>query len=240
MYHVNELKKVYDRLHTQYPRYDLTFSGDRLTMTRLHSKVEVDQEGAALFVNGTLYDRFSSEDVDDPDDLYELIESFLLDLQHIGMTQGNETYLTAQKKASQLGSRFLIAVSVIVTVCMIALLMTRSLWWALPLFAGPALSLVPLALIRKTVLRKYWVCPACGQSLPLAGNPLSPRWTMCPNVPTADGCWSSRRSWNRSTRRPASPNSRWGRPTTCPPRAKNGPACWPAASLPPLRSSCFR
>ena len=183
MYHVNELKKVYDRLHTQYPRYDLTFSGDRLTMTRLHSKVEVDQEGAALFVNGTLYDRFSSEDVDDPDDLYELIESFLLDLQHIGMTQGNETYLTAQKKASQLGSRFLIAVSMIVTVCMIALLMTRSLWWALPLFTGPTLSLVPLALIRKTVFRKYWVCPACGQSLPLAGNSLSPQMDYVPQCP---------------------------------------------------------
>ncbi|MFR1707197.1 hypothetical protein [Eubacterium callanderi] len=99
MYQRSDLKNLYDRLKAQYPQYGLDFSGDRLTMTRLHSKVEVDREGVKLYVNGELYDQFTSGDVDDPDDLYELLEAFLLDLQHAGMKQGNETYLAASKQA---------------------------------------------------------------------------------------------------------------------------------------------
>ena len=91
MYQKSDLKNLYDRLKRQYPRYGLDFSEDRLTMTRLHSRVEVDREGAKLYVNGALYDQFTSGDIDDPDDLYELIEAFLLDLQHDGMRRGNAT-----------------------------------------------------------------------------------------------------------------------------------------------------
>lgn len=39
MYQRSDLKNLYDRLKAQYPQYGLDFSGDRLTMTRLHSKV---------------------------------------------------------------------------------------------------------------------------------------------------------------------------------------------------------
>lgn len=102
MYQKSDLKNLYDRLKRQYPRYGLDFSGDRLTMTRLHSKVEVDREGVKLYVNGALYDQFTSGDVDDPDDLYELIEAFLLDLQHDGMRRGNATYLAAAKQAARM------------------------------------------------------------------------------------------------------------------------------------------
>ena len=60
MYQRSDLKNLYDRLKAQYPQYGLDFSGDRLTMTRLHSKVEVDREGVKLYVNGELYDQFTS------------------------------------------------------------------------------------------------------------------------------------------------------------------------------------
>ena len=43
MYQKSDLKNLYDRLKRQYPRYGLDFSEDRLTMTRLHSRVEVDR-----------------------------------------------------------------------------------------------------------------------------------------------------------------------------------------------------
>lgn len=108
MYHETELRNLYDRLGAQYPQYELSFSGDHLTISRLHSKAEVSRKGAELYANGTLYDQFTSDEVEDPDDLYELIELFFLDIQHFGMTQGNETYIAAQKKASKLGTRFLI------------------------------------------------------------------------------------------------------------------------------------
>lgn len=110
MYQENELKKLYERLKAQYPQYQLEFSGDSLTLNRLYCKVEVNQSGVKIYVNGNLYDQFTSEYVDDLDDLYELIEAFLLDLQHAGMKQGNETYIAATKQAAKMGRRFLIGV----------------------------------------------------------------------------------------------------------------------------------
>ena len=75
MYQENELKKLYERLKAQYPQYQLEFSGDSLILKRLYCKVEVNQSGVKIYVNGNLYDQFTSEYVDDLDDLYELIEA---------------------------------------------------------------------------------------------------------------------------------------------------------------------
>ena len=69
MYQENELKKLYERLKAQYPQYQLEFSGDSLILKRLYCKVEVNQSGVKIYVNGNLYDQFTSEYVDDLDDL---------------------------------------------------------------------------------------------------------------------------------------------------------------------------
>ena len=76
MYQENELKKLYERLKTQYPQYQLELSGDSLILKRLYCKVEVNQSGVKIYVNGNLYDQFTSEYVDDLDDLYESIQHF--------------------------------------------------------------------------------------------------------------------------------------------------------------------
>ena len=49
-----------------------------MILKRLYGEVEVNQSGVKIYVNGNLYDQFTSEYVDDLDDLYELIEAFLL------------------------------------------------------------------------------------------------------------------------------------------------------------------
>ena len=69
MYQEKDLRSLYDRLKAQHPEYDLAFSGDSLTVTRLHANVEVDWQGAKLYVNDALYDQFTSREVDDPDDV---------------------------------------------------------------------------------------------------------------------------------------------------------------------------
>lgn len=167
MYQENELKQLYERLKAQYPRYELEFYGDCLTLTRLYGKVEVDRDGAKLYVNGNLYDHFTSADVDDLDDLYELIELFLLALQRAGMNQGNETYITALKQGVRMGTRFLILMGVFVAAVMLAFLVTSNLWLFPPIFLLPAGSFVILKLIRRTIFQRYWVCPSCGQPLPM-------------------------------------------------------------------------
>lgn len=170
MYQENELKKLYERLKAQYPQYQLELSGGRLTLNRLYCKVEVNRSGVKLYVNGNLYDQFTSEDVDNSDDLYELIEAFLLDLQHAGMKQGNETYIAATKQAAKMGSHFLIGTALCLTILMIGLITANSPWLFLLIFLLPAASLVVLKLIHKRIFQRYWICPACGQPLPMGGK----------------------------------------------------------------------
>lgn len=223
MYQENELKKLYERLKAQYPQYQLELSGGRLTLNRLYCKVEVNRSGVKLYVNGNLYDQFTSEDVDNSDDLYELIEAFLLDLQHAGMKQGNETYIAATKQAAKMGSHFLIGTALCLTILMIGLITANSPWLFLLIFLLPAASLVVLKLIHKRIFQRYWICPACGQPLPMGGKGHSfVRWSMCPNVLTVLMCWSSHRNWRRS-RRNMPRQSRWNRPMTCQPPAASGP-----------------
>ena len=184
MYQETELKHLYERLKAQYPRCELELSGGCLTLTRLHSRIEVNRDGAKLYVNGELYDQLTSEDVDDPDDLYELLEAFLLDLQHAGMKQGNETYIAAQKQGVRAGAHFLIVISVCVAAAMIALIATNNPWLFLPIFLLPAVSLVVLKGIHKRIFQKYWVCPACGQPLPMGrkGRPSEMEYVpQCPH-----------------------------------------------------------
>lgn len=170
MYQENELKKLYERLKAQYPQYQLELSGGRLTLNRLYCKVEVNRSGVKLYVNGNLYDQFTSEDVDNSDDLYELIEAFLLDLQHAGMKQGNETYIAATKQAAKMGSHFLIGTALCLTILMIGLITANSPWLFLLIFLLPAASLVVLKLIHKRIFQRYWICPVCGQPLPMGGK----------------------------------------------------------------------
>lgn len=170
MYQQSELKHLHERLKAQYPQYGLDFTGSCLTLTRLHSKVEVCPDGAKLYVNGKLYDQFSSTEVNDPDDLYELIEAFLLDLQHAGMQEGNETYMVAAQQAGKMGSQFLLGMAICSVLLLIGLLTANSpLLFAL-LFLLPALSLLILKWMRKKIFQRCWICPACGQPLPMSRN----------------------------------------------------------------------
>ena len=170
MYQENELKKLYERLKAQYPQYQLEFSGDSLILKRPYCKVEVNQSGVKIYVNGNLYDQFTSEYVDDLDDLYELIEAFLLDLQHAGMKQGNETYIFATKQAAKMGSRFLIGIAMCFTILMIGLITANSPWLFLLIFLLPAASLLILKQMQKKIFQRCWICPACGQPLPMGGK----------------------------------------------------------------------
>ena len=183
MYQEKELKQLYERLNGQYPQYNPVFSGDCLTLTRLHSKIEITRAGVKLYVNGDLYDQFTSEYVDDTDDLYELMEAFLLDLRHAGMQQGNETYIAAAKQAARTGSRFLILSAVCLTAVMIGQIATHNPWLFPLLLLIPAVSLVILKQIRKRIFQRSWVCPSCGQPLPMAKKAFSAEMDYVPQCP---------------------------------------------------------
>lgn len=183
MYQEKELKQLYERLKGQYPQYNPVFSGDCLTLTRLHSKIEITRAGVKLYVNGDLYDQFTSEYVDDTDDLYELMEAFLLDLRHAGMQQGNETYIAAAKQAARTGSRFLILSAVCLTAVMIGQIATHNPWLFPLLLLIPAVSLVILKQIRKRIFQRSWVCPSCGQPLPMAKKAFSAEMDYVPQCP---------------------------------------------------------
>lgn len=183
MYQEKDLRSLYDRLKAQHPEYDLAFSGDSLTVTRLHANVEVDWQGAKLYVNDALYDQFTSREVDDPDDVYELLELFFLDVQHAGMQQGNETYRTARRKAARWSTLVLLLVGGLMAACLAAAVVTGNRWWMVPVFALPLASLVPLAMVRSAAFRQAWVCPACGRPLPLRKSWLTRQMAYVPQCP---------------------------------------------------------
>lgn len=183
MYQETDLRKLYERLNAQHPAYAAELSGSRLTLSRLYGRVDIRPEGARLYVNDTLYDQFTSEDVDDLDDLYELIELFFLDLQQIGMQTGNAVYISAQKQAAQRGTRVLLIGAFLVAACMIAVLLTGCRWWLPPVLLIPIASLVPLVWARRSAFRAHWVCPVCGQALPLEGKRLSLKMAYVPQCP---------------------------------------------------------
>ena len=167
MYDMIELENIYNRLKTQYPKYRMKFYGDSFSLTLPYVKVEVNRGGTRLFVNEKLYDEWSSEEIDDIDDLYELIEAFLLQIQHIGMTSGNETYITANNQAVRMGIRALLSSAVLSMGCLIIFLLTKELLYLLLVFLCPAGGYLSLRLMRQKVFYQYWVCPGCGQNLPL-------------------------------------------------------------------------
>lgn len=170
MYQEKDLKKLYERLKVQHPQYELEFLGDILTLKRLYCKIEINQFGAKIYVNENLYDQFTSEDVDNMDDLYELIEALLLDIQHVGMEQGNETYIIATKQAAKMGSRFLLGTALCFTLVLIALITANRPWLVLLVFLLPMLSLFILKQMRKKIFQRCWICPACGKPLPMGGK----------------------------------------------------------------------
>ena len=184
MYDMDELKKLYDRLKAQYPKYRMKFYGENFTLTLLYAKVEVNRTGCRIFVNENLYDQLSSEEIDDIDDLYELIEAFLLQIQHIGMTSGNETYITANNQAVHMGTRALLSSAVLSMGCFIIFLLTKDLLYLILVFLCPAGGYLYLRLMRQKVFYQYWVCPGCGQNLPLDKKSRFPQMeyvSQCPH-----------------------------------------------------------
>ena len=184
MYDMDELKKLYDRLKVQYPKYRMKFYGENFTLTLLYAKVEVNRTGCRIFVNEKLYDQLSSEEIDDIDDLYELIEAFLLQIQHIGMTSGNETYITANNQAVHMGTRALLSSAVLSMGCFIIFLLTEDLLYLILVFLCPAGGYLYLRLMRQKAFYQYWVCPGCGQNLPLDKKSRFPQMeyvSQCPH-----------------------------------------------------------
>lgn len=184
MYDMDELKKLYDRLKAQYPKYRMKFYGENFTLTLLYAKVEVNRTGCRIFVNEKLYDHLSSEEIDDIDDLYELIEAFLLQIQHIGMTSGNETYITANNQAVHMGTRALLSSAVLSVGCFIVFLLTKDLIYLVLFFLCPAGGYLYLRLMRQKAFYQYWVCPGCGQNLPLDKKSRFPQMeyvSQCPH-----------------------------------------------------------
>lgn len=167
MYDINEIRELYERLKTQYPQYESDFSGERLTLTTLYGRVEVNREGCRLFVNENLYDELPSEEIDKMNDLYELIELFLLQMRQAGMQGGNETYMTANNMAVRWGTRALLSACVLSVGCSAALLLTKNLLWLVLLFLCPLAGYQLLRMMRLKAFVEYWVCPECGHDLPL-------------------------------------------------------------------------
>ncbi len=188
MYDVNTLNWLHDRLKAQYPDCKVLHSGNAVTVTLLHGKAEIKPEGTVLYINNTIFDRFSSKEVREPDDLYELIEAFILQLQQLGMESGNETYIIAQSttkaKAAKGLKLFLLGLCLVDPLFLYAAQSTQSPWWLLLFLVSPFAVWLPLRIVYKRLYHRYWVCPQCSQPLPLEQKAAFPKMkyvSTCPH-----------------------------------------------------------
>ncbi len=109
-----------------------------------------------------------SEEIDDTDDLYELIEAFLLQMKHYGMEHGNETYITANRQAARWGTRALLSSGVLSVGCLLVLLLTENLVYLGLAFLCSAAGYLYLCLMRqKAFFISTGYARGCGQDLPL-------------------------------------------------------------------------
>ena len=239
MYRETELRALYDRLKAQYPQYQLDFSGDCLTIARLRSRAVINCEGAKLYTGETLYDQFTSEEVNNPDDLYELIELFLLELQRSGMESGNETYRSAQKQAARGTTRLMLSMSLFLTICLVSLLITRNRWWIAPILILPFVSFVPLALIHKRAFQTHWVCPTCGEALPLDKQSRFPKMEYVFQCPCCGQILERPSELEPVHPESTMPKKQLEPPCDLPKPGKNGPVCWLAVLQPLCLCSFF-
>ncbi len=161
------IKEIYERIKSNYNQYDIKLLSDLLIINLLHAKIEINCEEVKIYVNGKLYDSFNCDEVENIDDVYELIEAFLLQVEQEGMENGNETYINANLKANIWTRYSLIILSIISIVFALGFITTENLIFAIAFLVCTFISVLTTKYVRNKAYRKYWVCPKCEKSLPL-------------------------------------------------------------------------
>ena len=171
------------RLKKNYPDCEISQTGDILTVRMPLGEVQIKGDRLTFYVAGERMD-----EVEVPvDSLYEEIETFLLMLRD-DEKQCCKVFRTADEKARKRSSRAIYAVGGLVLLATLGYLLLRNAWLLLAaMFLLPLVLFPVLRYIRLWSFRQDWVCPHCGEPLPLERKPFIPQMQYTPRCPHCGG-----------------------------------------------------
>ncbi|HJA26476.1 MAG TPA: hypothetical protein H9795_10495 [Candidatus Fournierella merdigallinarum] len=152
----------------------VSYQNDELTITFPRGQALIRQGHILLLAQGAVWDETDWDENRDPDELVQFVEAFAGRLEDLGR-RGNETYQAARRAAARRCGRIPLLFFLAMLVCFAALAGTGDAWWLLAALVCPVAMVVLLAAVQGTVFRRHWVCPRCGQPLPLTGGRLFSR-----------------------------------------------------------------
>lgn len=171
------------RLKKNYPDCEITQTVDTLIARMPLGEVQCKGNRLTFYVAGERMD-----EVEVPEDsLYEEIETFLL------MLRGDEkqcckVFRTADEKARKWSSRAIYAMGGLGLLAMLGYLLLRNAWLFLAAILLMPLVLFPvLRYVRLWSFRQEWVCPHCGEPLPLERKSFIPQMQYTPRCPHCGG-----------------------------------------------------
>lgn len=166
-----DLDKIAKRLNENYPQCRITETDGRLVIELPISKIEVNGFHVAVSV---LDEAFDEVDCENTDELYEVIEEFILVLRE-DEKYCNPTFARANKNAAKYFRMLLYAAAALLTVMIIVCsVFDLSLVYLLIGVIVPWFAVIPMRFICGNSFKRDWVCPHCGASLPMEEKKIIP------------------------------------------------------------------
>lgn len=171
------------RLKRNYPDCEITQTGHTMTVRMPLGEVQIKGDRLTFYVAGEQMDEIQVPE----DGLYEEIETFLLMLRE-DEKRCCKTLCTADEKVRKRGSRVIYAVGGLVLLATLGyLLFSENGVLLLAVFLLPVALLPVLRYVRLWSFRQDWVCPHCGEPLPLERKPFIPQMQYTPRCPHCGG-----------------------------------------------------
>lgn len=203
----------------------VSYQNDELTITFPRGQALIRQGHILLLAQGAVWDETDWDENRDPDELVQFVEAFAGRLEDLGR-RGNETYQAARRAAARRCGRIPLLFFLAMLVCFAALAGTGDAWWLLAALVCPVAMVVLLAAVQGAVFRRHWVCPRCGQPLPLTGGRLFSRIKYVANCPHC-GCELEQMVPEARSREKTGDKSETGQPGPDPAPPRPG-SPWPA------------
>ncbi len=179
---MNDLGQIYERLRANYGDCDVIYESGQLTVKLETGEIQTDGYGIRFLEEGKETRQIPNGDTDD---LYEMIEAFILYQRAGGASaaqpeevkqERNALYQSAVTESGKAVQKVLLLSGVGETLVLVTgLFLGSGLWLVLLILAWTLLTFVLVGFVCKKSIARYWLCPHCGKLLPTEGTWFAPR-----------------------------------------------------------------
>ena len=182
-----DLEQLYRRFQNGDEGRNVTLENGQLTITFSRGQVRIREEGMEMLIQGRVYDAFDwSQEWEEPEDVEEQVEDFASLLERMGR-DSNHTFQKVRRETGRRNNRLFLGMTILFLISLWRMASTKQIFWLAVLLAFPFIWLIPELLLWQSAVRKYWICPHCGQPLPRTGGKLFSRMKYAATCPHCGG-----------------------------------------------------